>query len=100
MTTKYTISVYYLVYISYDWGSGNLHDGRVLASYGNVIVITLNYRLGILGELFGLLYLWFMVTNLDARLPQYKYSSASTPTNGKLWTNGSNCSTKVDPIEY
>ena len=34
---------------SYEWGSGNLYDGRVLASYGNVVVVTLNYRLGILG---------------------------------------------------
>jgi neuroligin len=34
---------------SYDWGSGNLYDGRVLASRGRVAVLTLNYRLGILG---------------------------------------------------
>ena len=25
---------------SYSWGSGNLYDGRVLASYGDVVVIT------------------------------------------------------------
>lgn len=30
-------------------GTGNIMDGSVLASYGNVIVITLNYRVGILG---------------------------------------------------
>ena len=35
---------------SFKWGSGNLWDGRVLASFGNVIVITFNYRLGILGN--------------------------------------------------
>ena len=35
---------------SYSWGSGNLFDGRVLASYGNLIVVTFNYRLGIFGE--------------------------------------------------
>ena len=35
---------------SYQWGSGNLYDGRVLASYGNVVVVTINYRLGILGN--------------------------------------------------
>ena len=35
---------------SFKWGSGNLWDGRVLASFGNVIVITFNYRLGILGK--------------------------------------------------
>lgn len=31
-------------------GTGNMIDGSILASYGNVIVITINYRLGILGE--------------------------------------------------
>ena len=36
---------------SYSWGSGNLYDGRVLSSYGNVVVITINYRLGVLGFL-------------------------------------------------
>ncbi|CAH2316577.1 neuroligin-3 isoform X3 [Pelobates cultripes] len=43
-----------MVYIhggSYMEGSGNMIDGSVLASYGNVIVITLNYRVGVLGFL-------------------------------------------------
>ncbi|TRZ00081.1 hypothetical protein DNTS_004635 [Danionella cerebrum] len=43
-----------MVYVhggSYAEGSGNMMDGSVLASYGNVIVITLNYRLGVLGFL-------------------------------------------------
>lgn len=31
-------------------GTGNMFDGSVLAAYGNVIVATLNYRLGVLGE--------------------------------------------------
>lgn len=34
---------------SYMDGTGNIMDGSVLASYGNVIVITLNYRIGVLG---------------------------------------------------
>ncbi|XP_016120442.1 neuroligin-3-like, partial [Sinocyclocheilus grahami] len=33
---------------SYMEGTGSIMDGSVLASYGNVIVITLNYRMGIL----------------------------------------------------
>lgn len=33
-------------------GSGNFYDGSVLASYGKVMVITLNYRLGVLGKQF------------------------------------------------
>ncbi|EPY74804.1 hypothetical protein CB1_001890001 [Camelus ferus] len=40
-----------MVYIhggSYMEGTGNMIDGSILASYGNVIVITMNYRLGIL----------------------------------------------------
>lgn len=35
---------------SYMEGTGNMFDGSVLAAYGNVIVATLNYRLGVLGE--------------------------------------------------
>ncbi|XP_057617227.1 neuroligin-4, X-linked-like isoform X2 [Chionomys nivalis] len=43
-----------MVYIhggSYMEGTGNLMDGSVLASYGDVIVVTVNYRLGVLGFL-------------------------------------------------
>ena len=36
---------------SYDVGTGNAYDGSVLASYGGVIVITVNYRLGVLGRI-------------------------------------------------
>lgn len=35
---------------SYEWNSGNAYDGSILSSYGQVIVVTLNYRLGILGR--------------------------------------------------
>lgn len=35
---------------SFEWNSGNPYDGTVLASYGEVVVVTLNYRLGILGK--------------------------------------------------
>lgn len=35
---------------SFSWGSGNLYDGRVLATYGRVIVITINFRLGVFGK--------------------------------------------------
>ncbi|KAG7304586.1 hypothetical protein JYU34_011556 [Plutella xylostella] len=34
---------------SFEFSSGNPYDGRVLASYGNIMVVTVNYRLGILG---------------------------------------------------
>ncbi|XP_049864099.1 neuroligin-1-like [Schistocerca gregaria] len=36
---------------SYEWNSGNPYDGSVLAGYGHVIVVTLNFRLGVLGFL-------------------------------------------------
>ncbi|XP_014681285.1 PREDICTED: neuroligin-4, X-linked-like [Priapulus caudatus] len=36
---------------SYEWNAGNPYDGSVLARVGNVIVITINFRLGILGFL-------------------------------------------------
>jgi len=35
---------------SFEWGAGHPYDGSVLASYGHVIVVTLNYRLGVLGK--------------------------------------------------
>lgn len=35
---------------SFMEGSGNMFDGSVLAAYGNVIVVTMNYRLGVLGK--------------------------------------------------
>jgi hypothetical protein len=35
---------------SWEWGSGNLIDGSALAAYGHVMVITLNYRLNVLGK--------------------------------------------------
>ncbi|XP_066586116.1 neuroligin-4, X-linked-like [Prorops nasuta] len=43
-----------LLYIhgeSYDWGSGNPYDGSVLASYTEQVIVTMNYRLGVLGFL-------------------------------------------------
>lgn len=50
-----------MVYIhggSYMEGTGNMIDGSVLASYGNVIVITLNYRVGVLGKKIFIFYLF------------------------------------------
>ncbi|XP_068221287.1 neuroligin-1-like [Palaemon carinicauda] len=35
---------------SFEWGSSSLYDGSVLAALGKVIVVTLNYRIGILGK--------------------------------------------------
>ncbi|XP_040154192.1 uncharacterized protein LOC120895163 [Anopheles arabiensis] len=46
--TKYPVIVY-IHGESYEWNSGNPYDGSILASYGQVIVVTLNFRLGILG---------------------------------------------------
>ncbi|EDV93359.1 GH19264, partial [Drosophila grimshawi] len=48
--TKYPV----LVFVhgeSYEWNSGNPYDGSVLASYGQILVVTINYRLGVLGFL-------------------------------------------------
>ena len=41
---------------SYDTGSGNLYDGTLFAGLGQVIFVTLNYRLGILGEYYSILF--------------------------------------------
>ena len=53
-SNTYTVKMPVIVFIhgeSYEWNSGNPYDGSVLSSYGQVVVITLNYRLGILGFL-------------------------------------------------
>ncbi|XP_076751901.1 neuroligin-1 [Xylocopa sonorina] len=36
---------------SYTWGAGNSFDGTALAAYGRLIVVSINFRLGILGFL-------------------------------------------------
>ena len=46
---------------SYSWGSGNLYDGRVLASRGSAIVVTLNYRLGILGNRIVIMLIFYLL---------------------------------------
>jgi len=35
---------------SYIAGTGNAYDGSVLAAFGHVIVVTVNFRLGVLGK--------------------------------------------------
>lgn len=34
---------------SYEWSSGNAYDGTTLAANGNIVVVTINFRLGVLG---------------------------------------------------
>ncbi|KAK9512113.1 hypothetical protein O3M35_000610 [Rhynocoris fuscipes] len=36
---------------SFSWNSGNPYDGSVIASYADVIVVTINFRLGIFESL-------------------------------------------------
>ncbi|KAM8704467.1 hypothetical protein ACLKA7_008988 [Drosophila subpalustris] len=56
-TSKQHAVLVYLHGESFEWNSGNAYDGSVLASYGDVIVVTVNYRLGVLG---------FMRPSIDA----------------------------------
>lgn len=49
-TPKYPVIVF-IHGESYEWNSGNPYDGSLLAAYGRVVVVTLNFRLGILGFL-------------------------------------------------
>lgn len=49
MHTKYPVMVF-IHGESFEWNSGNAYDGSVLAAFGKVIVITLNFRLGVLGK--------------------------------------------------
>lgn len=48
--TKYPVMVF-VHGESYEWNSGNPYDGSILASYGQILVVTINYRLGILGKI-------------------------------------------------
>jgi carboxylesterase type B len=51
-STKQQQSLPVLLFVhgySYEAGTGNAYDGSVLAAFGRVIVITMNYRLGVLG---------------------------------------------------
>lgn len=58
-------SVFFFIHgESFEWGSGNPYDGSVLASYGHIIVITVNYRLGILGKYKIEFYLTSNLTNI------------------------------------
>lgn len=53
-----------VVYIhgeSFEWNAGNTYDGSVLAGHGNVIVVTINFRLGVLGESLSLYMLFSFV---------------------------------------
>ena len=40
---------------SFDRDSGNSYDASIWSSYGRVIVVTLNYRLGVLGKCFHII---------------------------------------------
>ncbi|GAA6082135.1 neuroligin-4, X-linked-like isoform X1 [Tachysurus ichikawai] len=65
-----------MVYIhggSYMEGTGNMIDGSILASYGNVIVVTINYRLGVLGA--ALLTICYRL-ELSAELPIFSGAGA------------------------
>ena len=33
----------------YNWGTGNAYNASILAAYGQIVVVTLNYRLGTFG---------------------------------------------------
>ena len=53
-----------MVYVhgfTYSEGSGNFYDGSVLAGFGKVVVVTFNYRLGVLGNLNAILFISVLV---------------------------------------
>ena len=51
ISNKYAVVVF-IHGASFDWDSGNSYDPSVWSSLGKVIVVTLNYRLGILDKVF------------------------------------------------
>lgn len=76
--TKYAV-IMFIHGESFEWNSGNPYDGSVLASYGKVIFITINFRVGVLGEYFfpvykfigGLTFFnwWFSIKWYQPHLP-------------------------------
>ena len=66
---------------SYSWGAGHLMDGGMLAAKSRMVVVTLNYRLGILG-----IFLFFFLTvdswihyKINNRIPSDGRQSHSWP---------------------
>ncbi|CAF1394018.1 unnamed protein product, partial [Didymodactylos carnosus] len=49
--TDALLPVLFFIHGDNDMGSGNVYDGSLLASMGHMVVVTINYRLGILGFL-------------------------------------------------
>ena len=47
---------------SYSWGAGHLIDGGMLANKSRMVVVTLNYRLGVLGISFSKRFLSFFLS--------------------------------------
>ena len=80
---------------SYDYGTGNAYDGSVMAAFGQVVVVTINYRLGVLGTQPSLILQWWRavvqrVRHLGLRSVGRGFKSCSrqrcVTTLGKLFT--------------
>ena len=57
---------------SFDWGSGNLYDGAVMAAYSDLVVVTINYRLGVLGNMSDLpIFSYFSFQFMRDNYPRY-----------------------------
>ena len=55
---------------SYKYGSGAEYDGRILAQEG-VVVVTINYRVGVLGIFFSFHFFLFDITSYNFRSRQF-----------------------------
>ncbi|XP_066266971.1 neuroligin-4, X-linked-like isoform X1 [Branchiostoma lanceolatum] len=87
-----------MVFIHGGWwssGTGAMYDGTVLASYGKVIVVTFNYRLGVFGFLstgdgsaMGNAGLWDQVRALEWIQKYIKYFGGN-PNNVVIFGSGS-----------
>ena len=60
---------------SYEFGTGNSFDGSVLASLGQIIVITINYRLGVFGK-------WTAASGFPPKLINIRYIRLKNHFNG------------------
>lgn len=56
---------------SFQWNAGSSYDGSVLSSFGNIVVVTINFRLGVLGK---------YLDPLDGQAPSFSSSCSVRPS--------------------
>ena len=59
----------------FEFGTGNAYDGSILAAYGRLIVITINYRVGVLGMFSTFQYTWCLKSTTNVTIHHCRYDT-------------------------